>query len=145
MNRVNIHGQVDGSQKEEMRFRLNPYASSSDICYVYISVTGGDMWKPRKCHCTILVEFKSPKGKNSLGQMGIDLFTKGRGWDWISYDPWVQPGFTSKTTMEANSIPWLVSDSLLQHEFSFENNLCKQPILCVDHYLSCSKATTIGN
>ena len=45
------------------------------------------MLKSRKCHCTILVEFKSPTERNSLGQTGKGLFTKEGVRDWFSYDP----------------------------------------------------------
>ena len=75
---------------------------------------------------------------------------KGGRWDWFPYDPRVQPGFISKTTMEANSIPWFASGSslegkILQSEFAFTDSLCEQPILCVDQYFSGQEATAIGN
>ena len=69
------------------------------------------MWEPRKCHYTIVVEFKSPKKRNLLGKMEEALSTKRGGRDWIPNDPWVQPGFISKTTVEASSILWFDSGS----------------------------------
>lgn len=60
-------------------------ATSSDICYVYLLASIGDMWKPHKCYCTILVELKSTKERNSLDKMEKYLFTKRRGGGGIDF------------------------------------------------------------
>ena len=63
------------------------FVSSSDLCYVHIFASFGNMRKPSKCHCTILVEFKPTEERNPLGKMGKGMFTTRGGWDWLPYDP----------------------------------------------------------
>lgn len=120
-----MDGKVAIKGREAILNQIN-IISSPAICYVDFFAPAGDMRQPRKCHCTILMELKPTKERNSLGKMGKDVSTQRRRWDWFPYDLWGQPRITSKTTLAFSPVSRFVSSSSterkkLQNEFAITN------------------------